>query len=392
MQSNQYTQVSDSQIKDPVIKLLKDLRTRKTKVTIPNKEDIIPSLWNDRTIRPSVFAEVNIGDDAPQLEKPIRFPRVFQSPRSPNFPTAQQKVLLDRLSRVPVYVVTTDTQNLVMAGPREAEETFFDWLYTKYYNWFVWTEDNGPISIVLFFVNKEDATLYLHDIGKDNPKDTEKEKYHIELTGLDYFYSLNRTSFPGVQARLVADFEEVYKLVSDYIPKHLHDIHPKQKYGKTVYKGNPIYMIKPATEKKFWQRKTRLIDYKITTEDNTSYNRNVFFKLEDAYLAWDHFCYKNRTLRLPLFPKIEIYNLESYLLDLESSDMSIVEDSYFVATQKSLKDLEQELTTMESVEEPILTKKVEKFMKIGSQKLIELCKGMLWVLTSDTLPTEDNSW
>jgi hypothetical protein len=72
--------------------------------------------------------------------------------------------------------------------------------------------------------------------------------------------------------------------------------------------------------------------------------------------------------------------------------MSIVEDSYFVATQKSLKDLEQELTTMENVKEPILTKKVEKFMKIGSQKLIELCKGMLWVLTSDTLPTEDNSW
>lgn len=391
MQNNQYIQVNESQIVDPVVKLLEDIRTRKTKVTIPSSEDVIPSLWNDRTIRKSIFTEVNISDNSLGLEKPVRIPKIFQNHRSPEFPTAQQKLILNRLSKVPVYVVVTENQEMVMATPREdQEENFFDWLYTKYYNWFVWSEDNGPISIALFFLNKEDANLYLQEIGKKDPKCAEKTNLHIHLTSLDTFYKLNRTSSPGTQAKLIADLEEVYNVVFDYIPKKLHEVNPKQKYNKTTYQGNPVYILKPTVARK-GSTKT-LIDYKITDRSNNSYSRNVFFKLEDAYMAWDKFCESNNSAKLPLTPNIEIYNLESYLLDLENSDLETVKENYFVTTQTSFQDLKEELSIASNQTELSLTKKLEKFIAIKSKKLLQLYKGMLWVFTSDTLPTEDNAW
>lgn len=391
MQNNQYIQVNESQIVDPVVKLLEDIRTRKTKVTIPSSEDVIPSLWNDRTIRKSIFTEVNISDNSLGLEKPVRIPKIFQNHRSPEFPTAQQKLILNRLSKVPVYVVVTENQEMVMATPREdQEENFFDWLYTKYYNWFVWSEDNGPISIALFFLNKEDANLYLQEIGKKDPKCAEKTNLHIHLTSLDTFYKLNRTSSPGTQAKLIADLEEVYNVVFDYIPKKLHEVNPKQKYNKTTYQGNPVYILKPTVARK-GSTKT-LIDYKITDRSNNSYSRNVFFKLEDAYMAWDKFCESNNSAKLPLTPNIEIYNLESYLLDLENSDLETVKENYFVTPQTSFQDLKEELSIASNQTELSLTKKLEKFIAIKSKKLLQLYKGMLWVFTSDTLPTEDNAW
>ena len=39
-----------------------------------------------------------------------------------------------------------------------------------------------------------------------------------------------------------------------------------------------------------------------------------------------------------------------------------------------------------------LSKKFEKGMRANAKKLISFYKGILWVFTSDTLPTEDNAW
>jgi hypothetical protein len=376
---------------DPIIKLLEDVRLRRLKVTIPNAEDLTPSLYNDRTIRKNILREVIIGDNPSEFELPNRLPRIFQNLRSPDFPTSQQKIILNRLEKVPVYVVVNNNQEIVMAAPRRNQsDNFLDWIYTKYYHLCVWKKDDGPISIALFFLNKEDATLYLQEIGKNDPKTTEKANLHVQLTSLDNFYKLNRTSSPGNQAKLVADLEEIYNVVSDYIPKQLHPINPKQKYSKTIYQGNPIYIIRPMVEKK-WNKKN-IVEYKLTDRNNNTYTRNIFFKLEDAYLAWDKFCDDNKTKRLPLIPNIEVYNLESYLLDLEYSNMNVVNDNYFVGTQSSLTDLKQELTIVTNKEEPILAKKVTQFMSKSSKKLIEFSKGMLWVFTSDTLPTEENGW
>lgn len=346
MQHNQYAYVTDSQIVDPVVQLLEDIRNRKTKVTIPNEDDIIPSIWNDPTIRPRISAKVEMGSSSFKFEKPTKIPKLFQNTRSPEFPTAQQKNLINRLKNVPAYVVVTDKQELIMASPREEQSNnFFDWLYTKYYNWFVWREDDGPISIALFFLDKEDAELYLQEIGKGDPRTAEKTNIHVQLTNLGAFYKLNRTSAPGQQAKLVADLDEIDKIISTYIPKKLHELNPKQKYSNNSYQGNPIYIIRTTLGKNGGQKD--LIDYKINDSIGNLCTRNIFFKLEDAYLAWDKFCSDNKHLKLPVLPDIEIYNLENYLLDLEQLDSEMVKENYFLATKKSFKHLETEIKSFE---------------------------------------------
>jgi hypothetical protein len=390
MEHNQHTQVTDSQITDPIIKLLEDVRTRKTKVRILNSEDRIPSLYNDKTIKKSVSIEVTTGHNFPNFEKPIRWPRILKNLRSPDFPTAQQKIILNRLEEVPAYRVVTDAQEIVMATPRDVHDNnFFHWLYMRYYNLCVWTEDDGPVSLTFVFLNKEDAQLYLQDIGKSDPKSTEKINLNVEITNLANFYTSERTSSPGTKPVLLADLEEMKNIILDYIPKKLHRVHPKQKFSKTSYAGIPIYIVKPMVGKKLYKK--RIVDYKITYQ-NTTCDKNIFFRLEDAYSAWDKFCEDNKAKKLPLIPEIEIYNLESYVLDLENSDIDAVKDNLFVATPTALKDKEQQLEIIANTDEPSLTEKVKQFTSTGSKKLVEFSKGMLWLLTSDTLPTEDNGW
>nr|BDA99117.1 hypothetical protein [Hemiselmis andersenii] len=391
MQHNHYTHVTDSQIVDPVVQLLEDIRNRKTKVIIPNDEDIIPSIWNDPTILNRVSAKVEMGSSSFNFEKPNKFPKIFQNTRSPDFPTAQQKTLISKLKDVPVYAVVTNKDEIVMASPRDDQnKNLFDWLYTKYYNWFVWREDDGPISITLFFLDKEDAELYLHEVGKEDPKMAEKRNIRVQLTDLGTFYKLNRTSEPGHQAKLVADLEEIDKVISKYIPQKMHDINPKQKYAKNSYQGNPIYLIRTTIGKK--GQKKDFVNYTINDGKGNACTRNVFFKLEDAYLAWDKFCSDNKDIKLPAVPDIEIYNLESYLLDLEQLDNDFVKDNYFLATKKSFTNLEKEVKSFENTNDISASKRIKRLFTEKSKEIKDFCKGMVWVLTSDTLPTEENAW
>jgi hypothetical protein len=395
MEHNQYTQVSESQITDPIIKLLDDVKTRKTKVRIPNFEDLIPSLYNDRTIKKSVSIETTIRDTSPKFEKPIRWPRILRNLRSPDFPTAQQKIILTRLEKVPAYRIVTNAQQIVMATPRDEQySTLFDWLYMKYYNLCVWTEDDGPISLTLFFVNKGDAQLYLQAIAKDDPRSAEKTNLQVQVTNLATYYRSQKTSSPGTKAVLVQDLKEVSDLVLTYIPTQPQKVHPKQKYSKSMYKGQPIYLMKPLAAKLFYKKS--IMEYSIDYLGRT-HTKNIFFRLEDAYSAWDKFCDDNGNgfmglLNIALVPEIEIYNLESYLLDLEDSDIDVVEDNFFMATPNAIKDKKQQLEIVANTDEPRLKEKVKQCISNGSKKLGEVSKGMLWLLTSDTLPAEGRGW
>jgi len=378
-----------SQTGDPLINLLQDIKNRKIKVIIPSQEDTIPYLTNDNAIKKSVHVDIHVKNNNFKLEKPIRFPQIFKSQRSPNFPTLEQKVLIQKLKKIPIYVVVTNKNEMVMAMSRDSEENnLLSWVYKKYHNAFVWTEDEGPISLGLFFMNKEDAELYLHEIVNANPKMAERSEIEIKMVGLDTFYKLNRTSPPGQQAKLIADLKEIEKLVQNYIPKIGHLTNPKQKYNKSGYKGNPIYVVKPTVgiNKK---NNMEIIDYDIK---NLTSRKYIFFKLKDANAAWDKFCNDHKELKLPLYPNIEIYNLESYLIDLEQSKTEVIKEISFVSTQDSFKNvkLASEIQFKKSPSSP--AKEIKKLVAEKFKNFKNFSKKILWVLTSDTLPTEKNAW
>nr|BDA97853.1 hypothetical protein [Chroomonas collegionis] len=378
--------VTEPKTADPVAKFLEDVKERKIKVLIPDKRDIIPSLWNNKNIGQNVQIKIN---PEPIIEKPNKFPTILRNQRSPHFPTAQQKIILEKLQDIPVYTVVTKQNEVMMATARDVDyNNIVKWLYQKYYELFVWTEDDGPTSVALFFMNKEDASLYLHSMGETDTKGFEKDKLRIQATTLDYFYRISRTTPPGQQTRLIADLEEVEKVVFGHLPRKLHESHIKQAYDKTEFRGTPIYAIDLATYQNNYSPDTKESS---KTCFNTYLNQ-IFFRVEDAYLAWDKICDENKSLKLPSRPSLEIYNLENYISDLEKSPVEGIQKIQFLPTFTSFKMKKQEPKIMFNKEQLTQFKNRHTFIMRRYEKMLDFYKGMFWVITSDSLPTEDTAW
>lgn len=307
---------------------------------------------------------------------------LFSNRRSPNFPTQQQKYLMEKLGNVHIYTVVNGNNEIVLASPRDSQNlTTMNWLFEKYKERCLWSKDEGSVSLTLFFMNKEDASSYLHEICKKDYKEAEIAGLKVATVGLDFFYKLNRTSPPKIQAKLVADLKEIDLLINTYIKNPEYSINPKQRYSKTWFQGNPIYTIGPTRN----NRLKSLLNY---NPKNNLEEKFIFFSREDALRAWKIFTSKTSSLNTPLEPNIEIYNFENLLLDLENMDSSSNTNISFIPPYDTYKDLK---TVAHMKEE----KKLETYkfqLKLELNKLKRLYKGFLWLITSDTLPNEENAW
>jgi hypothetical protein len=375
---------------DPVIKFLTDLKTRKdNKVIVSTEQEMIQSIVNDKRKNPSLFVTVKRTDSPIDLPKPTRLPSFFRSQRSPTFPTAQNKLLLEKLKKIPVYVVVNNHKELITASPRLNEDSnIINWVSSKYYNWFVWKEDEGPVSLGLFFMNKKDAEMYLHEVCIRDPQGSEKVGLRVDVVGLDRFYKMNRTSSPGFQVKLIADLEEMKNLIVKYKKNALYSLQPKQQHSQENFHGTPIYIIRNTFGKSRLNKRPIIIQYKIK---NSSSKTNIFFKLEDVYSAWERLKENNKNIAFPSTPPIEIYNLESYLLDCEKESSEALESIRFLPTQQSYRIVAKYVETTKK-EEPTLSKKWVSIMNEKTKTFKNIYKGIVWLFTSDTLPTEDNGW
>jgi hypothetical protein len=195
--------------------------------------------------------------NAPKLEKIFH---LMSNRRSPNFPTKEQKYIVSKLRTVPIYTVVNKKNEIVTASSRdEKNSNSLRWIHEKYNELFFWSHDEGPITINLFFMNKEDASSYMHEICKKEPKEAENLGLKVKSVGLDVFYKLNRTSLPKIQSRLVADLKEIESIITKYSFNSNCTMHPKQKYSTYWFQGNPIYTIKL---KKYLHHKT-LLNYSV---------------------------------------------------------------------------------------------------------------------------------
>nr|BDA98821.1 hypothetical protein [Chroomonas debatzensis] len=375
---------------DPVIKLLTELKTRKNnKVIVSTDSEIIQSLFNDNRKDPSIFVTVNKAENPVTINKPTRLPAIFRSQRAPNFPTAQNKTLLNKLKKIPVYVVVNNNKELITANPRVAEElSVGEWISSKYYNWFVWKEDEGPVSLGLFFMDKRDCETYLHEICKKDPQGAERVGVRVDIVGLDKFYEMNRTSCPGFQVKLIANLKEMNSLILKYKKDAFYSLNPKQQHSKNNFQGTPIYIIRNSVGKSKVQKKPVIIQYKIK---NNNAKTNVFFKLEDVYSAWEKLKDYNPDIEFPSNPQVEIYNLENYLLDCEKEKFESLENINFVPTQESYKII-ADYSVNSVKEQPPLSKKLSSTLNEKIKTFKNIYKGVIWLFTSDTLPTEDNGW
>jgi len=369
--------------KDPVPVLIDKLSSSdQIKIKIHNENENV-LIETTKKLR-SIQIQQDWDKESFQVPKLNKVLSILSNKRSPNFPTTEQKYLLSKLKVVPIYTVVNDNNEIVTASPRESKNFYsLNWIQEKVYELFFWRHDEGSISINLFFMNREDASSYLHEICKKEPKEAETSGLKIKTIGLDVFYKLNRTSPPKTQNRLIADLKEIDSLLANYINSSSCIIHPKQKYSKDWFQGNPIYTIKLQKNP---TNKT-LSEYYF---HNSRDKKIIFFSREDALKAWKNFLSRETNLPLPRNPKLEIYNLESLLFDIENiTDKSL--ELVFVPPYDTYINLREEIGEQLASGNNLIQEYIFKF-KLNLNNLQRFYKGVIWLFTSDTLPSEENSW
>ena len=355
------------QVQDPLSKLIKWLNTdRGTGIRIKSEEDILIEdyLYTDN----NKVIQLNLDEKRSKNEKNISI--FTKNRRNPNFPTEQQKIILTELKRVPVYTVVNGNNEIILASPREeTNKNSLQWFYNQYYNWFIWQNDEGPITVGLFFSNKQDAESYLHEVCLKDPRGAQNLGLSVRSTGLDTFYYLNRTSNPKVQLRMISNLEELDLLLRINIKKNLSFVHPKQKYGKNWFKGTPIYILRTDQLNKKESKKF------------------VFFSRSDVDKVLE--VSKNKKLDTKQ-NTIEIYNLDNYLLDLEKTSPEAIKKTKFFPPYSSYKQISE--GTIEDNSELQKNKSIKRIINEKVKSEQRFYKGVIWLVTSDTLPSEENSW
>lgn len=359
------------QVQDPLSKLIKWLHTdRGVGIKIKSEEDIL--IEDFLPVGNGQIIQLNLDNN--KKDDPKELSLLRSNRRSPNFPTEQQKAILTELKKVPIYTVVNGNDEIILASPREqTNQSSLQWFYDQYYNWFIWKEDHGPITVGLFFSNKQDAESYLHEICLKDPRGAQNLGLNVKSTALDTFYYLNRTSNPRVQVRMISDLQELDELLRIHINKNFSLIHPKQKYGKNWFKGTPIYIL-------------RTDDVNQNTE--SANKKLIFFSKKDIEKILE--VYKDNKKSNINKPSVEIYNLENYLLDLEKSSLEAIKKVNFFPPYRSYKTISENIEYKNA--EPSENKKIKKIFVEKIKSIQRFSKGVIWLITSDTLPSEENSW
>jgi hypothetical protein len=370
-------------IQDPIPELINKMSSGEdVKIKIEtNNDNILINNNKKKAIVNIPYDSDNKTFNAPKLEKIFH---LMSNRRSPNFPTKGQKYIISKLRTIPVYTVVNKKNEIVTASSRdEKNSNSLRWIQEKYNELFFWSHDEGPITINLFFMNKEDASSYMHEICKKEPKEAENLGLKVKSVGLDVFYKLNRTSLPKIQSRLVADLKEIESIITKYSFNSDCTMHPKQKYSTYWFQGNPIYTIKL---KQYLNHKT-LLNYSLP---NSSDRKFIFFNKEDAIKAWNILLSKQENTFARNEPNLEIYNLESLLLDIENDTENFI-DVMFVPPYNSYLEIKYEQNQKLTVKTNTFEEYVFK-TKLNIKNLQRFYKGLIWLFTSDTLPSEENSW
>lgn len=312
--------------------------------------------------------------------KDFRFPKLYNNSevesydifqrRSQNFPTKSQKKIIKSLTGVPVYIVVNGYNELIISTSRsEKEGNLVDWIHEKYYNIFKWNKDSGPIKLAPFFFNKEDAEMYMHEVFRQDPNHAEEIGVEVRSVSLDSYYRMNRTSPPQLQARLIADLSEIELILERNIKSSKFDLHSKQAYGKNWFQGTPIYRLKLSNNDLIYGSNQLKKEVEI-----------IFFKLSHVQEFWKKLIDNNKGMKDEKMvknknPIVQIYNLESYLLDVETTDDTV---SFYFIGDKWPDDGQDSIYRDSS---GLSLESIKRFLK-----------GVYWLLTSDVLPTEKNDW
>lgn len=368
---------------DPVSMLLERLSSgNNIKIKLYNDEIAIPR--SNDTVTNKVKIDINSTNEA-RKQPSVNIFGLFSNRRSPGFPTQNQKVIIQKLKSIPIYAVTNSNNEIIIASSRDSgQKNTIEHLQFFYNQITSWSHDEGAVSLIIFFMNKEDAASYLHEICRKDPQEAEKLGICVKTIGLDTFYRFNRTSPPGLQARLVGDLKEFEFILEKVEKDDLITLNPNQRATAQWFQGTPIYTVRLNKT----SNPNELRKYSIK---EASYSKYIFFRKEDVDKAWKNYLGKHKNVKGEVKPALELYNLENLLMDLEQNGINEKNDLILVPPYKSNRESTSEAISGFKIE----YSKQEQLMhslKLKFEDLKRFYKGLIWLITSDTLPSEENSW
>ncbi|YP_003359219.1 hypothetical protein CRPAC_p002 (plastid) [Cryptomonas paramecium] len=208
------------------------------------------------------------------------------------------------LRHVPTYMVTTKEGDIVVSIATVSEDILPD-PRTKKPVPQPKKKEREPL--LLFFMGKDEAKLYLNKIFNDEPEISEQLGIRITKTTLETFYRVNRDEKCKVDARLISDLEESHFMLSTRRKNEFYTINPKQRYKRNFFQGTPIYILKHT------------IGPYVNDSQYTLRGRQIYFKWSDALSSWEK-SVTSEHMKKNIKPNIEVYNLENLLQEMEEDD------------------------------------------------------------------------
>nr|YP_009315107.1 hypothetical protein P8471_pgp148 [Titanophycus setchellii]SCW23562.1 conserved_ORF_2 [Titanophycus setchellii] len=299
-----------------------------------------------------------------------------------------QRTLTNNLynNNFPIFVVTNSSNQIVVTEPSSQiihQNNIFHKAYLWYYDRFLWKQDNNSVYEGWFFVNPKDAEEYANFIKSRYPRSAHQNGLGILPTTLKTYYSLNRSAPPRTEFRLFPDLEEVGRLVVSSKHRRGLAFDKNQNYSNKYFQGQPVYFIKSVlcNDRNTGLKNDVSYYYQIPGDLSGQKYIGVFFNKTVAINAWQNFRLLNPSLKLPMQPKLDVYNLEDFLKDYEDNSQLQGKNFLFIPSEDTYEYVKS-LSLNQFCNQNILFKQFTLY-RFGVSLWIQ---RLIWSLTSGQPP------
>nr|YP_010195505.1 hypothetical protein LK149_pgp139 [Gracilaria baiana]UAD82902.1 hypothetical protein [Gracilaria baiana] len=280
---------------------------------------------------------------------------------------------------LPLFTITNNLNQIVLADSSENNTgnlNSVDKIYKWYCNKFISDYKTLPLYYGLFFIHPTDALEYANYIKSKHNTSNQTNQLTLFSSNLSTYYKLNRISVKNLQFRLIADLEEISKLLYKYRYYRNLKFHKDQKYSKNFFQGQPIYMIEPFFAYNKQANKMQLLNYYYNYRSNNLIEyKAIFTNYITVLKAWNQFKRTKTDYIIPNQPKVIVYNLEDFIRTHEYNHEIKTRNILFIPSQKSY----------DFIKHYRFVKNKNKIQRIFSNKFLGfkiLSQRIIWSLTS----------
>nr|YP_009244291.1 hypothetical protein Gvag_077 [Gelidium vagum]AMK96533.1 hypothetical protein Gvag_077 [Gelidium vagum] len=279
---------------------------------------------------------------------------------------------------IPLFTIVNEFNQLIIAEPPDSlliKENWMDILYNKLLKYTSISMNLQPVYQGLFFVSSNDAFEYKKYIQSKYLNISNGNNLNIFSSRLDVYYQLHKQLSPQIRFILIPDLKELGLLMFKYRYYRNIVFHQKQLYSKSIFQGQPVYLINSLKAKNKITKKVELVNYNYLLDEIDNSKKTVFMNYETAICAWKKFKKKMTTYDLPEKPKITVYNIESLIKDCEKHSLDKNQQLFFIPAQESYNFIKQQKSNM--VSKNVLDKIYKQLIPVQI-----IAKRVLWSLTS----------